>query len=248
MAFHISEASTIRNPTMTKPNFLVLLLLLHGPQSCTAVRSLRFVSPLQSLTIPDPEIQGEEDLDSPRKRFLPKYLAGISAESLARMEVASARNRLAQQVNPDVLSGSDWAEKTAASERDRKKQEELIIEAAYDEAVAGVDSLEKTLDKASRSLNHSRNKYQFVGVINRKAGSDLKQKPITWYARKKPYSAKWSVRLVHVNQDAIIKDLFNRGKVDIFANYKNTGKVDEETKVPIVSSKYEVRERSWRYE
>lgn len=200
-----------------------------------------------SLTIPDPEVQGEEDLNTPRKLFLPKFLAGLSAESQARKEVAIARSRSAQQLSPDTVSGSDWAEKTAANDRERRKQEEEIIEKAFDQAVAGVDSVEKTLHKASKFLNQSRNKYQFVGVINRKAASDPNQKPIMWYARKKPHSAKWSVRLVHVNQDAIIKDLFNRGKVDIFAKYKNTGKVDEETKVPIVTSKYEVRDRSWRY-
>ena len=85
------------------------------------------------------------------------------------------------------------------------------------------------------------NAYQFVGVVKRRS-----DKPISWYARKKPADAKWSVRLVHVNQDAIIKDLFNRGKIDIFAKYKNTGKVDEETNVPVITSKYEVRERSWK--
>jgi hypothetical protein len=209
---------------------------------------LRFASPLQSLTIPDPELKGEEDPETPRKRFLAKFLAGLNAESQARKEVALARSRLAQQVSPDTLSGSDWAEKTVASERQRRKEEELIIELAHDQAVAGVSAVEKTLEKASRSLNQSRNKYQFVGVINRKTATDAKQDLITWYARKKPHLAKWSVRLVHVNQDAIIKDLFGRGKVDVFARYKNTGKIDEDTKFPIVSSKYEVRERSWRYD
>lgn len=231
---------------MAKIFFLRALILVSGLQSCFGVRRLRFASPLQSLTIPDPEIQGEDDLNTPRKRFLPKFLAGLSAESQARKEVAQARSRSAQELNPDTLSGDDWAEKTAALEKERRKQEEALIETAYDQAVAGVDSVEKTLDKASKFLNRSRNKYQFVGVINRKAVKDPKQKPITWYARKKPRSAKWSVRLVHVNQDAVIKDLFNRGKVDVFAKYKNTGKVDDETKGPIVSSNYEVRERSWK--
>jgi hypothetical protein len=221
--------------------------LLSTSHPCLAVKRLRFASPLLSLTIPDPELQGEEDLNTPRKRFLPKFLAGLSAESQARKEVALARSRRAQDlVNAQDVTGDNWAEKAAASERIRRQQEEALVEAAYDQAVAGVESVEKTLDKASKFLNQSRNKYQFVGVINRKAVADPKQKPITWYARKKPSSAKWSVRLVHVNQDAIIKDLFNRGKVDIFAKYKNTGNLDEETKTPIVTSKYEVRERSWK--
>ncbi|KAG7347934.1 hypothetical protein IV203_016639 [Nitzschia inconspicua] len=231
---------------MARLYLLSVILLLQGPQACLAVRRLRFASPLQSLTIPDPEIQGEEDLNTPRKRFLPKFLAGLSAEVQARKEVAQARSRSASQLSPNDVSGSDWAEKAAAFEKERRKREDSLIESAYDQAVAGVDSVEKTLDRASKFLNQSRNEFQFVGVINRKAAQDPKQKPITWYARKKPQSAKWSVRLVHVNQDAIIKDLFNRGKVDIFAKYKNTGAVDEETKVPIVTSTYEVRERSWK--
>jgi hypothetical protein len=232
---------------MMKAHVLSAILLLSSNlHSCVAVRRLRFASPLQSLTIPDPEVQGEEDLNSPRKRFLPKFLAGLGAEVQARKEVAAARSRQAQQIDSNTVSGSNWADKTAKSERDRKQQEEAIIEKAYDQAVAGVESVEKTLDKASQFLNKSHNKYQFVGVINRKAAKDPQQKPITWYARKKPATAKWSVRLVHVNQDAIIKDLFNHGKIDIFAKYKNTGKLDEETKQAIVKSKYEVRERSWK--
>jgi len=232
--------------SMTRLRFLGIFLFLTGLQSCGAVRRIRFASPLQSLTIPDPEIQAEEDLNTPRKRFLPKFLAGLSAEALARKELALSRSRTAQQVSADTVSGADWADKTAGSELARRRQEESIIDAAFDQAVAGVESVEKALDKASKFLNPSRNKYQFVGVINRKARADPQQKPIVWYARKKPQTAKWSVRLVHVNQDAIIKDLFNRGEIDIFAKYKNTGKFDEETKMPIVQSKYEVRERSWK--
>ena len=70
--------------------------------------------------------------------------------------------------------------------------------------------------------------------------------PITWYARPKPAIAKWSVRLVHVNRDAILKDLFNRGKIDIFGRYENTGTRDTTTNQPIIASKYIVRERSWK--
>ena len=72
------------------------------------------------------------------------------------------------------------------------------------------------------------NKYQFVGLIKKPkttGGSGGKEgDPIQWYARPKPRHAKWSVRLVHVNKDAIIKDLFDQGKIDIFAKYTNTGR------------------------
>jgi len=84
--------------------------------------------------------------------------------------------------------------------------------------------------------------------------------------------------MIHVNKDAIIKDLFDRGKIDIFAKYTNSGRTstttdvekqrqieaeDKETTttpssgssgttktkeglVPIVTTKYEARERSWK--
>lgn len=92
-----------------------------------------------------------------------------------------------------------------------------------------------------------------MGLVDR----TKKEQSISWHARPKPENAKWSVRLVHVNKDAIIKDLFNRGKIDIFAKYTNTGRqvetvekgedgetVTKKTTVPIVTTKYEVRERS----
>jgi hypothetical protein len=116
--------------------------------------------------------------------------------------------------------------------------DERIVESAYDQAVKEFDNAAAM--KKFRKKNS--NKYQFVGVVNSSTSKD----PITWYARKKPANAKWSVRLVHVNRDAIIKDLFNRGKVDIFAKYDNTRTFDEKTKQPIVSAKYTVRQRSWK--
>jgi hypothetical protein len=116
----------------------------------------------------------------------------------------------------------------------------------------------------------TKNKYQFVGVIdnkNRKNSNQDQNKVITWYARPKPPQAKWSVRLVHVNQDAIIKDLFARGKIDIFAKYTNAGipkptttqttdgsdgnkpqqQQQQVSPSPVVKSRYDVRQRSWRY-
>merc|ERR1712238_447392 len=90
------------------------------------------------------------------------------------------------------------------------------------------------------------------------------------------------IRMIHVNKDAIIKDLFDRGKIDIFAKYTNTGRTSTTTDidkqrqleqkavtqqekedggggtttkattktkaglVPIVTTQYEARERSWK--
>jgi hypothetical protein len=213
-------------------------------ETAKGIRTLRFASPLQSLTIPDPEMKDEEALNTPRKQFLPKFLAGLTAEAEARKEVALKRSR---ELQSSDLEGSDWADKVANSDRARREKEDAFIESVYDKAIEGVDSVEKILVRGSQALSKkSENKYQFVGVIDRKKAALNVTSPITWYARKKPTSAKWSLRLVHVNQDAIIKDLFNRGKIDIFAKYKNTGIIDEETKMPVITSRYEVRERSWK--
>jgi hypothetical protein len=198
-------------------------------QSAMAGRMLKFASPLQSLTIPDAEVK--ETLKSKRQSFLSKYKSGLQAEAETRRELALKRSQELQDA-----SGDNWAENAAGREQSRRAMEENLVERAHDEAVAKAKSGEM---KAS---GKSSNNYQFVGVVNRGG----KNKPITWFARPKRSDSKWSVRLVHVNRDAIIKDLFNQGKVDLFAKYKNTGRLDEETQAPIVTSKYEVRERSWR--
>jgi hypothetical protein len=197
-----------------------------------AVKMIRFASPLQSLTIPDTEVK--DDLDTERSRFLPRFKAGLQAEVDKRREIASKRTL---DIQSAAASGGDgWAQRVTIAERGRRSKEDELAEKAFDKAVSEFDKQPKK-DKAKGSDNP----YQFVGVVNKKG-----DKPITWYARPKPSNSKWSVRLLHVNQDAIIKDLFNRGKVDIFATYRNTGKLDEETNAPIVMGSYKVRDRSWK--
>jgi hypothetical protein len=213
--------------------FFSVLALLAVSQPAMAGRMIRFASPLQSLTIPDPE--AKEGLQTNRQRFLGRFKAGLQAEAETRRELAAQRTK---ELQAAAASGTEWAEKAADSERARRSKEAELVEQAYDKAVVQFEAENKKGGKKSKSPNA----YQFVGVVNRRG-----DKPISWHARKKPTDAKWSVRLVHVNQDAIIKDLFNRGKIDIFAKYKNTGIVDEETKAPIVTTKYEVRERSIKY-
>merc|ERR1712232_519326 len=74
----------------------------------------------------------------------------------------------------------------------------------------------------------------------------------------------WNVRLVHVNKDALLRDLFVRGKVDIYGEYVNTGnfiteensKNNDDTQTqpssspqfgrPLLQTKYSVKPRSWR--
>jgi hypothetical protein len=206
---------------------LIVLITLSVTES---VKNLKIVSPLKALTIWDPE--AKEVQSTPRSRFLPQFKARLNAEAEARKALKDKRD---QELQSSAVSGDDWAAKAAAADRSRRRAEERFIERASDKAAAAA------VVSSPSAMKKNANKYQFVGVVDPKASG----KPIKWYARKKPASAKWSVRLVHVDQAAILTDLFRRGEVDIFAKYKNTGKVDEETNVPVIESEYTVRERSF---
>jgi hypothetical protein len=214
---------------------LTLLLLLATFETVFSVRNLQIVSPIQSLTIWDPEVRQNEAATTFRSRFLPRFRAGLQAEVDARKKLAEQRKPV---VSSDVQS-KDWAEKAAQMDSRMRENDERIVEAAYDEAVKKFDTqTPRKIAKAQRNAN----KFQFVGVIN----ASHSETPIKWYARKKPEHAKWSLRLIHVNRHAVLKDLFDRGNIDIFAKYDNTGKLDEKTGQPIVEAKYSVRERSWK--
>lgn len=243
---------------MNQNSTFVTLFLALVMGTASAVREVQFVSPLQSLTIPDPEYvekqakaSSDEELqmgvlETPRRRFLPRFLAGLQAENTVREQIAMGQIST-DDGSDDALevSGKDWVGKTKAAEERRRRKEESIIEQGYDAAMAKYDA---QTSSASTPKSENPNKYQFVGLLDR----TNPKKPITWHARPKPAGAKWSVRLVHVNKDAVVKDLFNQGKVDIFAKYTNTGKSQikgegenaKPTNIPIITSKYEVRERS----
>jgi len=195
--------------------------------------SLRFASPLQTFTIFDNK---EEPL--PREEYLSKYSVGLKAEMDKRNEL--------QEKYEEFLARQDkespgWARKAAKYERNLRSAQERLSAKAFDEAVRKFERQEKKRQKSSSSSRNP-NKYQFVGVINKSKPNS----PIEWYARKRPAQATWSVRLVHVNKRAIIKDLFNQGKVDVMAKYHNTGFAEEETKERLVEGQYHVKERSWR--
>lgn len=129
---------------------------------------------------------------------------------------------------------------------------EARIEAGYDEATALYDA-RMAAREAKRGVSASQgdsNAYQFVGVVNKQSTNS---KDVTWYARKKPRSSKWNVRLIHVNQDAVLRDLFVKGKIDLYAGYKNEGMgvvgggaEDGEESRPKILGEYTVKERSWR--
>jgi len=176
-------------------------------------------------------------------------------------------------------NGSGWAEASAAADERRRKAAEARIEAAHDAAVKAYDDKLATTAKSRRSAVPSTNdiKFQFVGVVNDgKSNRDNMERggDVTWYARKRPKGSKWNVRLVHVNRDAVLRDLFVKGKVDVFGKYISEGAKEDaaftaadasgEDNVAMgnggldaigggggvtktyVKAKYAIKERSWR--
>jgi hypothetical protein len=249
-------------------------------------KDIRFASPLQSLTIPDQELfadkvaeevdaaiavdekksaaEKKQDLlrssrilDTPRKKFLPKFLTGLKAENQIREEIALGEVKIPDSNDKFDVSGKDWVGKTKTEEAKRKRRENKVVEDAYDKAITSFEQ-EQLLSKKIKKTNS--NKYQYVGVVlNKDKKNKMNTSPISWYARPKPKSSKWSVRLLHVNKDVIIKDLFDQGKIDIFAKYTNNGQrkqsdndseegkpPKQSSQAPVVTTKYEARERSWK--
>jgi hypothetical protein len=228
----IVPVTMVRGTRMSRFVVAISLVVLTQQSVVMAVRNLRIASPLQSFTIWDTE--AKEEQATPRSRFLPKFKAGLEAEAKARKLIAEKRD---QKLQADATS-SDWAKQAASTTRRMFASDEKLAEEAFDKAVSQFDQSKKLSKRKATNPN----KYQFVGVVNPSSNGT----PITWYAREKPRDSKWSVRLVHANRDAIVKDLYNRGRVDVFAKYENTGQKDEETRSPIITSNYSVKARSWK--
>ena len=246
---------------------LVALSVLWITPPVAAVRKLQIAIPLQALTIWDPECQQEQQLaagdegtaaaaPTHRGRFLPRFRAGLQAEVATRQTILEQQQQQTAGVAvapadtaavSTVSNNKNWASRAKAIDMQRARVTEERVEQAHDQAVAQYDAqLQELLEQQMKTKNA--NQFQFVGVINSATGTTTadSKPPITWYARKKPTNARWSMRLVHVNREAILKDLYNRGKIDIFGRYENTQERDAKTGQPIVSAKYTVRERSWK--
>ena len=251
----------------------------------TSTIPLRFASPIQSYTIFDRSALSSSsivDAVIPRRRFLPRFRVGLVAERKAREALMEEQRRGIAIVDDEDedTNGGGWAEASAAADERRRKAAEARIEAAHDAAVKAYDDkLLATTTKSRRSAVPSTNdiKFQFVGVVNygisnrdnMERGGD-----VTWYARKRPKGSKWNVRLVHVNRDAVLRDLFVKGKVDVFGKYISEGAKEDaaftaadasgEDNVAMgnggldaigggggvtktyVKAKYAIKERSWR--
>ena len=191
-------------------------------------------------------------MTSPRGKFLPRLRAGLLGERRAR-EVLNSELR--SPISDGDLSDGGWAEHSAKAEELRKKSMEGRIERGYDEATKLYDAKLAARDSGrSTSGAESSSAYQFVGVVNK----DSSEGEVSWYARKKPQNSKWNMRLIHVNRNAVLRDLFVKGKIDLYGGYKNEGMgiigggSGEESGnegnalKPNVLGEYSVRERSWR--
>ena len=261
---------------MSRTGYLLLLLAAPaiaakkggtaGPVNASSsgnVKPLQFSSAIQSYTIFDKSALTSPEYASPRRKFLPRFRTGLSAERRARDVILDEERRGLLQDDDSVSSGGSWAEASAAADEKKKKAIEKRVEAAHDAAVSGYDRRVAAKKGAAAAKAASTSQYQFVGVVNDGKGSKGK---VTWYARKKPTNSKWSVRLVHVNRDAVLRDLFVKGKVDIFGKYTNEGldkaafaaadnggdavtDADENQQPgmkPLVKGNYYVKQRSWK--
>ncbi len=253
----------------------ILLLLLTSPLIVTADISaptttisgknakLRFTSPIQSFTIFEKSALSSLDYASPRKKFLPRFRAGLVAERRAREALLEEQRRGILDFDDGQMESGDgagWAEASAAADERKKKAMEGRVEAAFDAAVKEYDERVAAAKKKVSSVSSSSGKYQFVGVVNNGTRNAVNNS-VTWFARKKPNNSKWNVRLVHVNRDAVLRDLFVRGKVDVYGKYVNEGldnaafeaadksgeSIDERFAMkPCVMAQYSIKERSWK--
>lgn len=262
---------------LASPPLLLVRAQKSGAPTTTSssgnARLLQFSSPLQSYTVFDRSALSSSDRASPRRKFLPRFRAGLAAEKRAK-EVALEEQRRGMfdaddedEEDESIRSDGGWAEASAAADERRRKAVERRAEAAHDAAVKGHD--ERVSARALRASSVAKaaatpgggGKYQFVGVVHDGKSSEKSGGDVTWYARKKSRNAKWNVRLVHVNRDAVLRDLFVKGKVDVYGRYVNEG-IDEAAfsaadadgdaegdragMKPRIRARYAVRERSWK--
>lgn len=198
---------------------------------------LKFASPLQSLTLFPKEIPEK----TPRDDFIPKFKAIHSAEKKARDIIAAKRE--ASAANDEIIQvGPDWEKRAEDREKFREEMDEKLVNRAVDRALSKFKS-------QPASSFENKNKFQFVGVIQ-PPGS---RKKVKWYARKRPKYSKWNIRLLHVNKDIIVRDMFVSGEIDIFAKYVNTGKPRDELQEgedpsaprrPLIEADYSVKKRT----
>ena len=208
-------------------------------------KPIRFLSPLQSLTLFPKEV--EASVSTRRDNFLSKFKTILEAEKVAKQHIARAKAGETEDYN-DINTSEGWEKRSQEMEKRREEREEEFVDRAVDRAIARLPSVQSQgagKDKLA--------KYQFVGVVQ----PSTSEKNVMWHARKRPANSKWNVRLLHVNREAIVHDLFTRGKVDIYGEYVNKPDQTEESTEngeakstlmgPKLEPLYSVKERSWKY-
>ena len=249
---------------------LLFSALITIQSSFIISKPLHFDVPLKALTLKD---KSPDSTLIPRKKFLINFRSGIAAERRARKEIAEEAKRLRRYEeedagNIDVASDNDFFESSKWAELSKEKYDTY----KQDQRKTIADAFEKGFEESSNKLEkeaelakekqaktffpRESNTYQFVGVVQ-------SNKKVKWYARPKATDATWSVRVLHVDKAAILRDLFVRGKIDVYGEYVNKGlpppspaptkkgKKGEEQevvvpKVPVVEASYSVKERSWK--
>ena len=198
-------------------------------------KTLKFISPLQSLTLFPKEIP----TTTPREEFVTKFKAGLGAEKKAREQILNKKDFAD---DPEYV-GKGWEKRSEEMERLKSEKEDRFVEKSYDEAIAGLKEVRP------QSVQTKGSKLQFVGIVQ---PLDAENK-VKWYARKRPSNSKWNMRLLHVDKGAVMRDLFVNKKIDVFAKYANTGKPrdalqegeDPSTpRRPLIEADYNIKKRS----
>jgi hypothetical protein len=224
-----------------------------------------FAPGLRSLTIYDSESSAGAGNPSHREVFLKKLRAGLEAEQPVRdayaarhaaLEEDAIKRSKASKKRNGYINEEEWEEELFDASVELEKEEEKAIEAAFD---VGFASIKEDVNPKTPKANpiKMKNEYQYVGVVNspkavRKgvaaSGAAGEQsmfgEQVQWYAQKKKKKSNWSLRIMHVDRAAILHHHFQKGKLDFYGRYKNTGKRNEQTGAIEVDAIYSARPRS----
>lgn len=262
-----------KNIIMIVFNSLLLWIIVVIIMFCGVVygkKNVRIVSPLRSFTIWDDDIihNNNNVIKTRREFFLERFRIGLQAEVDA-MKKTMMQSSTSTMVDPN---DPNWSIRIEKEYRNIDSKNDKLIERAYDNAIQQFqheEKMKKKQHKHKHNNNNYKSLYQFVGVINH---HNKKDEPITWYTRRKRNLTKdWTIRLIHVDRNMILYDLFRNSKLDIYGTYNNHG-IDNNNEPlndpsstttgsgsstitaatinnnyqPTITSQYHVRSKSWK--
>ena len=94
---------------------------LNRCSSSGNVKPLQFSSAIQSYTIFDKSALTSPEHASPRRKFLPRFRTGLTAERRAREIILDEERRGLLQDDDGTASSGSWAEASAAADERKKK-------------------------------------------------------------------------------------------------------------------------------